>query len=484
MTVVWALSWLGLSAALVALTAVLVRLPGCRRSAAARHVAWLLALFLCAGLLAWPLAPAAATAPAFRVTPAADTAQAARSFPLVVLPAPVTAVSWWVGWIWVVGAASGLAAVAHDVRRVVRMKRRTVPLSLEELVRLGSGMAAWASRRAPRIAWCDAVESPAVLGFFGPVIALPRSQVLSLSDEQARLVVLHELAHVRRGDDWWALAGRIAVALTWVNPAVHWIRRELSLSREMACDQWVVRQTAAPVAYAKCLTDIAGLQTRVRRLRLAAGVIGRPGSLRRRVVGVLALDRRPLARAVAIVAWVAPVAVCVAAVGLLHLPPMFMVANPPDATVQTLFGPGPARAAVASVGRPDTRPEGERPLTGTRRVLSRRRPSGVPAAQAVPAANDGHARTAPTAPDTAAAQSAAVETPPLAASPLPGAGAPGVTAAAAVTDTISWQDGPARWWSWPAAIGESAGGAAATGGRATASFFTRLGSRVPQLLTR
>jgi len=484
MTVVWALSWLGRSAALVALTAAFVRLPGCRRSAAARHVAWLLALFLCAGLLAWPLAPAAATASAFRLTPGAEAARAARLFPLIVLPAPATAVFWWFGWIWGLGAAAGLAAVAYDVRRVVRMKRQTVPLSLEEQVRLGSGMAAWASRRAPRIAWCDAVESPAVLGFFGPLIALPRSQVLSLSDEQARLIVLHELAHVRRGDDWCALAGRIVVALTWLNPAVHWVRHELLLSREMACDEWVVRQTAAPAAYAKCLTDAAGLRTQVRRLRLAAGVIGRPGSLRRRVVGVLALDRRPSGRAVAIVAWLAPVAVCVVAFGLLQVPPVFIAAHPPDATVQTPFRPGPAAAAVASVGLPATRPEDERPLIGTRRALSRRRSAGVPAAHAAAVASNVNARTAPTAPDTAGERTTAVDTPPLAASPLPGAGAPGVTAAATVTDTISLQAGTARWWSGPAAIGESTGGAAATAGRATASFFTRLGSHVPQLLTR
>jgi beta-lactamase regulating signal transducer with metallopeptidase domain len=480
MTAVWALSWLGRSAALVALTAILVRLPGCRRSAAARHVAWLLALFLCAGLLAWPSAPAAATAPAFRFGPGADAAPAARSFPLVMLPAPVTAAAWWVGWLWVVGAAAGLAAVAHDVRRVVVMKRQTVPLSLEEQVRLGSGMAARASRRAPRIAWCGAVESPAVLGFFGPLIALPRSQVLSLPDGQARLVVLHELAHVRRGDDWWALAGRIVVALTWLNPAVHWVRHELSLSREMACDEWVVRQTAAPAAYAKCLTDVAGLRTQMRRLRLAAGVIGRPGSLRRRVVGVLALDRRPSARAAAIAAWLAPVAVCVVAAGLLQLPQVFIVAHTPDATVQTPFRPAPAAAVVASVGLPATRPDGQRPVIGTRRALPQRRPAGVAAAPAAPAASGG---SAPTAPDTAAAPATAVDAAPIAASPLPGAGAPGVMAAA-VTDPIPLQAGAARWWRGPAAIGESAGGAAATAGRATASFVTRLGSHVPQLLTR
>jgi beta-lactamase regulating signal transducer with metallopeptidase domain len=474
------LSWLGRSAALVALTAILVRLPGCRRSAAARHVAWLLALFLCAGLLAWPPAPAAATAPAFRFTPGADAASAASSFPLVVLPAPVTAVSWWAGWIWAVGAAAGLAAVGYDVRRVVRMKRQAVPLSLEEQLQLGSGMAAWASRRAPRIAWCDAVESPAVLGFFGPLIALPRPQVLSLSDGQARLVVLHELAHVRRGDDWWALAGRIVVALTWLNPAVHWIRHELSLSREMACDEWVVRQTAAPAAYAKCLTDVAGLRTEMRRLRLAAGVIGRPGALRRRVVGILALDRRPPARAAAFAAWMTPVAVCVIAAGLLQVPPAFGVADTPGPAVFA-----PARPGAADM---DGRPVAGRPGAPHRtsitpgigsRAPSDRRPSRTPALLAErPVSLEPSSRAAP----EMATQAAAVDRPPLVSTPLPVV--PGVTAPAAVPVAVALRPGAEPWWSGPAAVGDATGAAAAAIGRTTASFVARAGSRVPQLLTR
>jgi hypothetical protein len=159
---------------------------------------------------------------------------------------------------------------------------------------------------------------------------------------------------------------------------------------------------------------------------------------------------------------------------------VFIVAHTPDATVQTPFRPAPAAAAVASVGLPATRPDGQRPVIGTRRALLQRRPAGVAAAPAVPAASGG---SAPTAPDTAAAPTTAVDAAPIAASPLPGAGAPGVMAAA-VTDRIPLQAGAARWWRGPAAIGESAGGAAATASRATASFVTRLGSHVPQLLTR
>jgi len=484
MTVVWALTWLGQSAALAALTAALVRLPGLRQSAAMRYVVWSVTLLLCAGLLAWPVVRGAALAPSLRSTPGAAGAQVAASIPPLVLPAALTSLSWWFGWTWALGSSAALTLAARDAWRVVRLKGRTEPLSTAEQARLGAGLGARTSRRAPRLAWCDELESPAVLGFTRPVIALPRSQAVSLSEAQSRLIVLHELAHVRRGDDWWALGERLVLALAWVNPAVHWVGRELSLSREMACDEWVVRQTAAPLAYARCLADAAGWRAQAKRLRLAAGVTGRPGTLRRRIVGILALDGRPSAPAAAIAAWLAPVAVCVVAGGLQQVPRVLVVAHPPDAVVTA-----PARYPVAgiaagvSAGRPTTGREVAGPPAVERRAPFARRSSH---ALAIPAGSAGTLESASPASPTPemSEQAEGVDRRPLAASPLPGFGGRGVAVAATVPETFPFQAGAAPWWSGPVAIGETTGGVAATAGRATASFLARLGSHVPQRLKR
>jgi beta-lactamase regulating signal transducer with metallopeptidase domain len=484
MTTVWALTWLGQSAALAALTAAFVRLPGCRSSAAGRHVAWTLGLFLCVGLLVWPFLSAASPDPALQTAPGAAGLQASATIPQVVLPAPSLLVFDWLGWVWGVGAAAGLALAVRDVVKVVRLKRRTVPLSAEEQAQIGAGLSAWTSKRAPRLGWCDALDSPAVLGFFGPIIALPPSQVASLADGQSQLVVLHELAHVRRGDDWWTFAGRVVLALTWVNPVAHWMWRELSLSREMACDEWVVRQTAAPVAYARCLADVAGLRTRARRLRLAASVTGRPGMLRRRILGVLALDA-PSGRVVSLVAWLAPLGVCMVAAMLLQLPPLVVVEHPRETPVSALAWAGSAvTASRMPVERPAGQPEAEHQPVPERRASVQRRPvvaTEVPGGTAV---TDEAPIPAPAAPDMSVEQAEAADVQLIDASPLPGVGTLSVAAAASVPATFPPQGGAARWWSGPAALGQATGGAAATAGRATASFFVRIGSQVPQLLKR
>lgn len=487
MTVVWALTWLCQCAALATLTAAFVRLPGIRMRASTRHAAWTLTLLVFAALLVWPVLPDALGPPAPSLAPEAAGAAVAGSVPSIALPAPLVGGFWWFGWAWALGTAVGLASIARDVWRIALLKQRTTPLSTEEQTRWASCLSAWVSRRAPRLAWCDELDSPAVLGFCDPVIALPRSQMLHLADEPSRLVVLHELAHVRRRDDWWVLAERVVLALTWINPVVHWVRRQISLSREMACDAWVVAQTSAPVAYATCLADVAELRTRLRRPRLAAAVTGRPTMLRRRIVGVLECGHRPPTRAAGVVAWLTPVSVCVIAAALVQLPPVFVVAPLPDAVLGGLVRTAPAGlSAHTPVGVPASPLVRVAPLSSPRRPASGRRLSATPTpAPVVDGAEGSVGNAAPEAQDAAAGQLDAVPDQPLAARPLIEIGAPGVTIPAAGGGSVPPQQVTEReWWGRAPALATAAGSGVATAGRRTASFFTRIGSHVPQLFTR
>jgi beta-lactamase regulating signal transducer with metallopeptidase domain len=482
--VIWALTWFGQTAALVALTAIVVRGPGCRSHAAIRHGAWAVALIASAGLLAWPFVPSAATAPSFVAPPGAAPALTAGGIAPIAIPAAVLDYSSGLAWFWALGTAAGLAVLALDILRVTRLKRQTLPLSAAERKRLGSWPPAGPSRRALRIRWCDALDSPAVLGFVRPVIALPRAQAASLADEQLQQVVLHELAHVRRFDDWWALAERVIVAAAWVNPAVHWARRELSLSREMACDEWVVRRTASPVAYAACLAAVAAFRLRARRLRLAAAATGRPTTLRRRIAGVLELDGHRSSRAAGMISWLAPVAVCVVAAGLLKLPPVFVAAQPAADVIGVSWAgmaatPGSVSFSLAAVnGGPVSASLADRPSSARRpaRRLALSSESGGPGQIPMPA---------DAAPGVAPERTEPLQRQALDANPVTGAGSAGVTAAGIVAGAVpAGAAAGARWWEGPAAVGAAAGDTAATSGRAAASFFKRVGSNVPKLFAR
>ncbi|MCL2624522.1 MAG: M48 family metalloprotease, partial [Planctomycetaceae bacterium] len=83
---------------------------------------------------------------------------------------------------------------------------------------------------------CENMATPAVCGFFRPMILIPEAMLEQLSDEQLRWVLLHELAHVRRCDLQTALVQRLAVILHFYNPVV-WIASYcMNHLRESACD--------------------------------------------------------------------------------------------------------------------------------------------------------------------------------------------------------------------------------------------------------
>jgi hypothetical protein len=103
--------------------------------------------------------------------------------------------------------------------------------------------------------------------------------------------LLHELAHLRRRDDWTNLAQRIVRALLFFHPAVWWIGHSLSLEREMACDDFVLASNPNPRAYAQCLVSVAEKSFLRRSLSLAQAAVGRMQQTTQRVARILDANR-------------------------------------------------------------------------------------------------------------------------------------------------------------------------------------------------
>lgn len=89
-----------------------------------------------------------------------------------------------------------------------------------------------------------------------PTVLLP-AEALEWNDERARVVLLHELAHVRRADWLTYVLGRVLVALHWFNPLAWIALAAMTRERERACDDFVLARGARPSDYAQHLLDIA-----------------------------------------------------------------------------------------------------------------------------------------------------------------------------------------------------------------------------------
>lgn len=115
-----------------------------------------------------------------------------------------------------------------------------------------------------------------------------------LSAAELNTVLLHELAHLRRWDDWTNLAQKVLRALFFFHPAVWWVENRLALEREMACDDMVLAETANPRAYAECLVSLAERNFLRRGVALAQAAVGRMRQTSLRILRILDA-RRPSA---------------------------------------------------------------------------------------------------------------------------------------------------------------------------------------------
>jgi bla regulator protein BlaR1 len=124
--------------------------------------------------------------------------------------------------------------------RFCRRVRRTAVCRDERLLRLGHASCAQAGLRTSLpIVIFDGVDQPAVTGLWHAELLLP-PRALNLSDDELQMILLHELAHVRRWDlavNWGLVAIR---ALHWWNP-VYWLASaRFQNLREQACDAFAV----------------------------------------------------------------------------------------------------------------------------------------------------------------------------------------------------------------------------------------------------
>jgi beta-lactamase regulating signal transducer with metallopeptidase domain len=135
-------------------------------------------------------------------------------------------------------------------------------------------------------------------GFTAPKVILPAA-ASEWSDDRARVVLWHELAHIRRGDWILQMCVELLRAVYWFNPLLWMLSRRLRFESEHACDDEVMGRGVEGPDYATHLVDLAralGRPSRRMLPALPAQAMARPSSLERRVRAMLntRLDRKPI----------------------------------------------------------------------------------------------------------------------------------------------------------------------------------------------
>ena len=113
--------------------------------------------------------------------------------------------------------------------------------------------------------------------------------------DSLRDVLVHECAHVVRLDAWVGLLQRLAGAIFWPHPLVHYASGQLTRAREEVCDNHVLR-CGDPRGYARTLLALTEQCRPLGAVRPGLGLLGARWTLADRVAGLLDTRRIPMTR--------------------------------------------------------------------------------------------------------------------------------------------------------------------------------------------
>jgi len=174
-----------------------------------------------------------------------------------VLPGPL----FWLLLIWSAGVTLYACHAAKGVRAAFRLRAGCASVSDPAVLELCQELCETLGiRRSPQVLASPREGTPLLMGLLRPAIVLP-PQVLQRCDSEAlRLILAHELAHLRRGDLTWSWLLLVLRGFFFFHPLVWLADREWRETQELACDHLALQTTrATPWEYGAVLLHVAEL---------------------------------------------------------------------------------------------------------------------------------------------------------------------------------------------------------------------------------
>jgi HEAT repeat protein/beta-lactamase regulating signal transducer with metallopeptidase domain len=253
--------------------------------------------------------------------------------------------------VWLAGVVLMLTYFQRGLRNASWLVRRAETVEDERWhMHLERAAAQMGVRRNTLLLLSRDTAVPITCGLRQPIILLPADAV-TWSDERARIVLLHELAHIHRRDCLIHYLAQVTRALHWFNPLAWLAVSRLTAERERACDDLVLATGTRGSNYAEHLLDIArGMRSR--QPLVSALAMARPSELEGRLLAILdsARDHRPANRRRLAAGAVLSV-VAVAAIGALRIESVVEARSLPS-----VFVDAPRQSERASAPTPTPTP--------------------------------------------------------------------------------------------------------------------------------
>lgn len=361
-----------IKSSLILLTAFGIVLMLRRQSAAVRHLIWTAGLI---AALAVPLLSPLLPSWHAPIAGNPQTGGLTSDFFIVVMPevasspdapprrsANLMSIIWWSGT-----AIAGIWFLAGGVK-LRRLVLRGKPLNSSRWLAAATEVSRQLKLNRPiRLLQNDGLSTLGTWGIFSARILLPRDAE-TWSDERMRVVLSHELAHVKRFDWLVQILAEAARAIYWFNP-LFWIAcRQLRRESEHACDDAVLNLGIAGQTYAAHLLELARALKNSDRAWSPVLAMAQPPHLERRFVAMLnpSLNHRPATRAIRLLVAISALSLTLP-LAAMRSPEQISQSVPLPPVVATAVVPAPAAA-------PEAKPRVTAPATTRRTAPAARKP--------------------------------------------------------------------------------------------------------------
>lgn len=186
---------------------------------------------------------------------------------------------------WLVGVAIVAVVLFVRSREARRWRKRCTLVKDADILavceRLSDELDVY---QPPVLLISDACESPVVFGALRTSVVLPARLIEQTDLKRVRLILRHELAHIRRGDLIWNWVATAVWGLFFFHPLVWVALRELRLNQELACDACAVESRDASRAdYGALLVELAEQTKAPSNMLVTVGVVESFEFLKRRL---------------------------------------------------------------------------------------------------------------------------------------------------------------------------------------------------------
>lgn len=190
-------------------------------------------------------------------------------------------------WVWAAGCgvwSSLLLAGLWRLRRTSSAARSVVDDRCLEILADVAGSAG--IRRPVRLLCAATPDSPATWGVLQPRVVLP-AEALRWNEARLRVVLRHELAHVRRQDWLVQICAEAVRTVYWFNPLMWIACSRLRRESEQACDNEVLDMGISSHDYAAELLELVRASRRARAGCRPVAPVAAPSTLERRIAAML-----------------------------------------------------------------------------------------------------------------------------------------------------------------------------------------------------